>query len=42
MCMRQSELKWLESVKINVALPSGKRKRLAVLESSKVGDLIIY
>ena len=28
-------------LQINVALPSGKRKQLAILESSKVGDLIV-
>jgi len=28
-------------LQINVALPSGKRNQLAILESSKVGDLIV-
>jgi hypothetical protein len=38
---RASEDNSHQILRINVALPSGKRKRLAVLESSKVGDLII-
>eukprot|EP00435_Cladocopium_sp_Y103_P048563 s376_g14.t1 len=38
---RASEDHSYQMLQVDVALPGGKRKRLAVLESSKVGDLII-